>query len=266
MVLFSSCEVIYISFFVSKPHSQRLFIDVMHTLVWTCLLVHVHICMCMRINLKHVGACVHKYTRTCTRARAHTHTHAHTHTVGEHTHLHMHKHACTYMLIWRCMNIQTHIHTHTHTHTHKPTHLHILTLSVSRMLCIHFVHICVPVLAEMMEPSYEFIHPPSYHPAQKRYPHKQPFNLYVALSKQIVFVWLCVCACVHACMRACVCVCLYVCTYVCVHVSVCVWMCACMWKTCSIFVVFVNISLLLLSTKFKFSSLAKCKPSTFGPL
>ncbi|XP_025116001.1 39S ribosomal protein L38, mitochondrial-like [Pomacea canaliculata] len=29
------------------------------------------------------------------------------------------------------------------------------------------------------EPSYEFIRPPNYHPQQKRYPHKQPFNLYL---------------------------------------------------------------------------------------
>ncbi|XP_076449254.1 large ribosomal subunit protein mL38-like [Babylonia areolata] len=31
----------------------------------------------------------------------------------------------------------------------------------------------------MPEPSYEFIQVPNYHPQQKRYPHKQPFNLYL---------------------------------------------------------------------------------------
>ncbi|KAL3860403.1 hypothetical protein ACJMK2_010528 [Sinanodonta woodiana] len=29
------------------------------------------------------------------------------------------------------------------------------------------------------EPAFEFIHPPQYHPAQVRYPHRQPFNLYL---------------------------------------------------------------------------------------
>lgn len=34
-------------------------------------------------------------------------------------------------------------------------------------------------ILQMKEPSYEFIQPPNYHPAQKRYPHRQPFNLYL---------------------------------------------------------------------------------------
>ncbi|KAL8589914.1 hypothetical protein ACOMHN_024001 [Nucella lapillus] len=32
---------------------------------------------------------------------------------------------------------------------------------------------------EMAEPSFDFIQKPNYHPAQKRYPHKQSFNLYL---------------------------------------------------------------------------------------
>ncbi|XP_064598797.1 large ribosomal subunit protein mL38-like [Liolophura sinensis] len=31
----------------------------------------------------------------------------------------------------------------------------------------------------MGEPSFEFVHPPVYHPKQVKYPHKQPFNLYL---------------------------------------------------------------------------------------
>ncbi|KAL5021865.1 hypothetical protein ScPMuIL_001020 [Solemya velum] len=32
---------------------------------------------------------------------------------------------------------------------------------------------------DMKEPEYEFMHPPPYHPEQRKYPHKNPFNLYL---------------------------------------------------------------------------------------
>nr|KAG5709045.1 hypothetical protein BaRGS_004684 [Batillaria attramentaria] len=32
---------------------------------------------------------------------------------------------------------------------------------------------------DMPEPSFEFIRPPNYHPRQRKYPHRQPFNLYL---------------------------------------------------------------------------------------
>ncbi|KAK6185416.1 hypothetical protein SNE40_007658 [Patella caerulea] len=34
-------------------------------------------------------------------------------------------------------------------------------------------------ILDMKEPVFEFIHPPNYHPNQTKYPHKQPFNLYL---------------------------------------------------------------------------------------
>ncbi|ESO83087.1 hypothetical protein LOTGIDRAFT_134046, partial [Lottia gigantea] len=38
---------------------------------------------------------------------------------------------------------------------------------------------------KMKEPIYEFIHPPPYHPVQKKHPHKKPFNLYLDRYRDI---------------------------------------------------------------------------------
>ena len=41
------------------------------------------------------------------------------------------------------------------------------------------LYVCNFDILDMKEPRFDFIHPPPYHPKQKWYPHKQPFNLYV---------------------------------------------------------------------------------------
>lgn len=38
---------------------------------------------------------------------------------------------------------------------------------------------------DMKEPSFEFMHPPPYHPKQKKYPHKQPFDRYLDRYRDI---------------------------------------------------------------------------------
>ncbi|XP_067651116.1 large ribosomal subunit protein mL38-like [Haliotis asinina] len=38
---------------------------------------------------------------------------------------------------------------------------------------------------EMPEPAFEFMHPPPYHPKQVKYPHKEPFNLYLDRYRHI---------------------------------------------------------------------------------